>query len=90
MAREERRVYSALGLPMPNLPGWSSTVESNHRPSACHADDLPLIESRMVRAKGVEPLSSVYQTDVLPLDDARMLAPRIWSFQIGRRASLAA
>lgn len=31
----------------------------------------------MVRAKGVEPLSSVYQTDVLPLNDARMRPARV-------------
>jgi hypothetical protein len=31
----------------------------------------------MVRAKGVEPLSSVYQTDVLPLNDTRMRPARV-------------
>lgn len=32
-----------------------------------------------MRADGVEPSSSAYQAEILPLNDARMLSPRICS-----------
>ena len=55
----------------------------NRGPTVYKTVALPLSYAGMARAKGIEPLTAVLETAVIPFNYARMLEVQWWRYHIG-------